>query len=142
MSHLLSKILAYQTDIDITPACAAVNTRLYCASVSTIGSSNYTSGMPSMGIGMFNFLFILFGLATIFNTTRASEQKKVYIALASICLTLVFGVIYLLKMSNQDNVVNYSDVGKSVNLMIVSIVLYIIGAAYLLYELFRTKKEV
>lgn len=110
--------------------------------ISSVDASNYTSGMPSMGIGMFNFLFILFGLVTIFNTSRASENKKVFIALSSIFLTLITGGIYLLKMVNPDNIVNYSDVGPSVNLMLFAIILYLIGAAFLIYELLRTKKEI
>ncbi len=109
--------------------------------VSTLGASNYTSGMPSIGIGMFNFLFILFGLATIFNSSRATEPKKIYVAIGSILLTLFFGFVYLLKIINPDNIVRFSDVSKSLYLMASAILLYIAGGIFLIFELIKPKKE-
>jgi hypothetical protein len=107
--------------------------------VSTIGASNYTSGMPSIGIGMFNFLFILSGLATTFNITRAVTEKRKWIAIISIILTIIFGLIFTLKMTNPDNIQDYGTVERSVNFMIFGMISYGIVIALMIYDILRKK---
>ncbi|MCK7488601.1 MAG: hypothetical protein MZU97_26220 [Bacillus subtilis] len=59
--------------------------------VSTPEASNFTAGMPSIGIGMFQFLFLLFGLVTIFNAIRAHSKKQQIAAVAAILITVASG---------------------------------------------------
>lgn len=107
--------------------------------VSALGASNYTSGMPSIGIGMFNFLYILSGLATTFNITRASTMKRKWVATLSILLTILLGMIFMLKMTNPDNVIDYLTVSKSVNLMIFGIISYSIVIGFMIYDIIQKK---
>ncbi len=107
---------------------------------SLIGASNYTSGMPSYGIGMFMFLFILFGLATIFNITRATTIKRSYIGIGSIIVTLIFGTVYILKLTNPDSLVDFSDVSKSFYWMIIGFAVYLVVAGFMIYDIYREKR--
>lgn len=108
--------------------------------VGTVGASNYTSGVPSIGIGMYMFMFILLGLATIFNITRAKTKKKKLIGLASIVLTLLFGMIYLLKMINPNNFVKISDISGSLTLLALGFIMYVIVFALVLYDILKNEK--
>ncbi len=107
---------------------------------SVIGASNYTSGMPSYGIGMFMFLFVLFGLATIFNITRATTIKRLLVGVGSIIVTLTFGAVYILKSTNPDSLVSFADVSKSFYWMIIGCTTYIIVAGFMIYDIYREKK--
>lgn len=108
--------------------------------VSTPSASNYTDGMPSIGIGMFMFLFILFGLASIFNISRAKSKGKLWVGLGSIFVTIIFGVIFMLKMINPDNYVDYQNVSSSVNWLVSGFVFYGIVAILVIYDIFRNKE--
>ncbi|GEM_PF-1076662 len=110
--------------------------------VSDIGASNFTAGMPSMGIGMFNFLFILFGLATIFNAIRATNIKRSIVALFFIGLTIFLGEIYILKATNPDSLTDYADVSSSIVLMYVGFAIYAVGALFIVYNIFKMHRKV
>lgn len=107
--------------------------------VSDPALSNYTQGMPSIGIGMFMFLFILFGLASIFNISRAKSIGKMWVGLVSILVTIVFGVIFMLKMTNPDNVVSFSTLSSSVNWLIIGFIGYAIAFILTVYDIFRKR---
>lgn len=106
-----------------------------------LGAPNYTSGMRSVGIGMFSFLFILFALITIFNVIRATSRPKIIGALTSILATIGFGIVYVLKMMNPDSVQKYSDVMNSFILMIVAFVVYLFVVVFLLLQIRRDIKD-
>jgi hypothetical protein len=107
--------------------------------VSTPEASNFTAGMPSIGIGMFQFLFLLFGLVTIFNAIRAHSKKQQIAAVVAILVTLAAGIVFYLKMSNPDNVVEAIDIAKSVQLLTIGFIGYLVGLAFILYRLLFRK---
>lgn len=106
-----------------------------------VGAPNYTSGMSSVGIGMFNFLFILFALITIFNVLRAKTLPRIIGAFISIFATIGFGTIYLLKMMNPDGIQKYSDVLGSFILMLVGFSVYVVVMIFLILQIRRDKKD-
>lgn len=109
--------------------------------VSTVGATNFTSGMPSNGIAMFNFMFILFGLVAIFNALRATTKLRTVFALLSLVLTFVFGTVYILKLTNPDSVVLYSDVADSMELMIYGFIIYGLAALFQIYQFIRLGRK-
>ncbi|MBN2504639.1 MAG: hypothetical protein JXB20_04780 [Bacilli bacterium] len=109
--------------------------------VATEGASNYTAGMPSTGIGMFNFLFILFGLVSIFNVLRATTRRKMLVGLVSLIIAAGFGIIYLLQLTNPDNIVDYIDIVKSVNLVKAAFTVNGIAAAIIIYGMITFGKR-
>ena len=125
--NALTQLALSQTHIE-----ALIRVRL---TVATLGASNYTAGVPSTGIGMFNFLFILFGLVAIFNVIRATSKGKMIIALLSLSVAVGFGVVFTLQLTNPDNVVDYLNIASSVQLMNVAFILYGIAMFVLLYGL-------
>lgn len=106
-----------------------------------VNASNYTTGMSSVGIGMFNFLFILFALITIFNVLRATTLPRIIGAFVSIFATIGFGTVYLLKMMNPDGIQKYSDVVGSFILMLVGFGIYVIVILFLILQIRRDRKH-
>jgi hypothetical protein len=125
--NALTQLALSQTHIG-----ALIRVRL---TVGTLDASNYTAGMPSTGIGMFNFLFILFGLVAIFNVIRATSRIKMAVALLSLSVAVGFGVVFYLQLTNPDNVVDYLNIVSSVRLMSVAFILYGVAMLVLLYGL-------
>lgn len=133
---LASLIALFQLAISQIHIAALVTVKL---TVSTPSATNFTSGMPSIGIGMFMFLHILFGLATIFNVSRAKTPAKMWVGVISILVTLVFGFIFMLKMTNPDNIVDYQTLSSSVNWLIFGFVVYAMALVLTVYDIFRKR---
>ncbi|WP_025724499.1 hypothetical protein [Acholeplasma granularum] len=100
-----------------------------------------TTGIKSEGIGMFFFLFILFGLVSIFAGTRIVDKNSLFRAVGSNLITIGFGVYYLLQITNPSTYITFGQVQNSVIIMILGLALYILAIILYLLHLRIYKKD-
>ena len=136
--YLVALNAMFQLATSQTHIAALVRLKL---TVSTPGAQNYTAGMPSIGIGLFFFSFILFGLVALFTATRMTDKKTTVFAIIATLIAIVFGLIFVLKMSNPDSIVKQSDVQAGINLMVVGIAVYALGIGLFIKDLFTHKDD-
>lgn len=98
-----------------------------------------TTGIPSTGIGMFFFAFILFGLVSIFTATRINSAKSSLIAAFSNLFTIVFGLYFLLQITNPSTYISFNHVIESIIYMIIGLLLYIVAIVFYIIQVPKYK---
>lgn len=81
-------------------------------------------------IGVYLFLFIIFGLTTSFNAFSLKTWKSIILFIATSLLASAAGFVYLNLMQADvaaQNSLSMADVQTSWQLMIASIVIYLVG---------------
>ncbi|KAA3661116.1 MAG: hypothetical protein DWQ04_17400 [Chloroflexi bacterium] len=82
-------------------------------------------------IGMYLFLFTIFGLTTTFNAFSLKTRRSIIFYIVTSWLAAVFGYIYLNLMQADvaaQETLSMVDVQTSWRLMIVSIAIYLVGS--------------
>lgn len=101
----------------------------------------YTTGIPTTGIGLFFFFFILFNLINCFNLLRAKTLKRKIITILFMILTMVATIIYFLKLTNPDAYKNFYDIYNSYILVIVSLIFNVTTITFIIIDLVKEIKN-
>lgn len=100
-----------------------------------------TTGIKSEGIGMYFFMFILFGLVSIFAGTRIVDKNSLLRAVFSNIVAIGFGTYYFLQITNPSTYISFGHVQESVIVMIIGLSLYIVSIILYLLQLPIYKKH-